>query len=69
MELVGKELSEAKVVVCGCGAAGYSCAKQFLALGVSKENLICVDVKVRCEGCVWVCACVFLYKLRGHVSA
>ena len=58
MELVGKELSEAKVVVCGCGAAGYSCAKQFLALGVSKENLICVDVKV---GLRVVCGCVRVF--------
>ncbi len=46
MDLVGKELADARVVICGCGAAGYSCAKQFLALGVRRENLVAVDVKV-----------------------
>lgn len=36
-----------KVVVCGCGAAGFTCAKYFLSLGVKKKNLICIDLKVR----------------------
>jgi len=34
------------VVVCGCGAAGFTCAKYFVSLGVKKENLIAVDVQV-----------------------
>ena len=42
-EVVGKQLSEMKVVVNGAGAAGLSCAKMFLSVGVRKENLILCD--------------------------
>ncbi|KIY92252.1 malate dehydrogenase (oxaloacetate-decarboxylating)(NADP+) [Monoraphidium neglectum] len=45
MELVGKDMADVRVTVCGCGAAGYSCAKQFLALGIRRDNLLAVDVK------------------------
>jgi hypothetical protein len=30
--------------VCGCGAAGFTCALHFIELGVLRENLVCVDV-------------------------
>lgn len=44
-EIVGKKLSEMKVVVNGAGAAGISCAKMFIACGVDKKNLIMCDSK------------------------
>ena len=61
MDLVGKDMADVRVAVCGCGAAGYSCAKQFLALGVRRENLIAVDVKVGARGgvCAGQLCCVF----------
>lgn len=43
-EIVGKKLGEMKVVFSGAGAAGCSCAKMFLAMGVRKENLIMTDI-------------------------
>ena len=43
-EIVGKKLSEMKVVFSGAGAAGCSCAKMFLSMGVRKENLIMTDI-------------------------
>mmetsp|Transcript_16349 Transcript_16349/g.38821 ORF Transcript_16349/g.38821 Transcript_16349/m.38821 type:complete len:753 (-) Transcript_16349:799-3057(-) len=45
LDLVLKDISQIRVTVCGCGAAGFTCAKYFRSLGVQRENLICVDVK------------------------
>ena len=42
-KVVNKELSNMKVVVNGAGAAGLSCAKMFLSVGIKKENLILCD--------------------------
>ena len=44
VEIVGKRLSQLKVVFSGAGAAGYACAKYFLSLGISKENLFMTDI-------------------------
>ena len=44
MELTGKQMDEIKVVFSGAGAAGFSCAKYFLSLGVKPGNLIMTDV-------------------------
>jgi malate dehydrogenase (oxaloacetate-decarboxylating)(NADP+) len=44
-EIVGKKLSEMKVVVNGAGAAGISCAKMFVAIGVRHENIVMLDSK------------------------
>ena len=44
MELTGKQIDEIKVVFSGAGAAGFSCAKYFLSLGVRPENLIMTDI-------------------------
>jgi malate dehydrogenase (oxaloacetate-decarboxylating)(NADP+) len=44
LELVGKQAADVRVVVCGCGAAGFTCALHFIELGVLKHNLICVDL-------------------------
>jgi len=45
LELVGKTMAEAKMVVNGAGAAGIACANLALSLGVSRENLILCDSK------------------------
>ncbi|WIA37314.1 hypothetical protein OEZ86_014249 [Tetradesmus obliquus] len=45
LEIIGKDISSIRVVVCGCGAAGFTCAKYFVSLGVQQQNLIAVDVK------------------------
>lgn len=42
-EIASKKLSEIRVVVSGAGAAGISCARMFVSLGVKKENLIMLD--------------------------
>jgi malate dehydrogenase (oxaloacetate-decarboxylating)(NADP+) len=42
-ELVGKDLRAMRVVFSGAGAAGFACAKYFLALGVGRENLVLTD--------------------------
>src|ERR1700726_4266907 len=43
LELVGKSISEAKVVFVGAGAAAIACAKLYLAYGVKLKNLRMVD--------------------------
>ena len=43
-EIVGKKLGDMKVVFSGAGAAGCSCARMFLKMGVKKENLIMTDI-------------------------
>ena len=43
-EIVGKKLEDMKVVFSGAGAAGCSCAKMFLSMGIRKENLIMTDI-------------------------
>lgn len=45
MEIVGKKLSDIKVVVNGAGAAGISCSKMFVTAGVAPQNLIMLDSK------------------------
>lgn len=44
-EIVGKKLSDIKVVVNGAGAAGISCAKMFVAAGVDPEHIVMLDSK------------------------
>ncbi|MCX8058210.1 MAG: malate dehydrogenase [Spirochaetes bacterium] len=43
LEIVNKKIDEIKVVFNGAGAAGISCAKHFISLGVKKENIIMCD--------------------------
>ncbi len=45
LELVGKKISEAKVVFNGAGAAGIACAKFYEKLGVQRKNIIMCDTK------------------------
>eukprot|EP01129_Flabellula_baltica_P002912 TRINITY_DN1278_c0_g1_i7.p1 TRINITY_DN1278_c0_g1~~TRINITY_DN1278_c0_g1_i7.p1 ORF type:complete len:630 (-),score=155.29 TRINITY_DN1278_c0_g1_i7:108-1997(-) len=44
LKLVGKNIEDIKVVVCGVGAAGFTCARYFIKLGVNPEYLTAVDV-------------------------
>jgi malate dehydrogenase (oxaloacetate-decarboxylating)(NADP+) len=45
LEIIGKKISEVKVVFSGAGAAGIACAKFYITLGVKRENLILCDTK------------------------
>src|SRR5262245_13241837 len=45
LEIVGKPISQVKVVFSGAGASAISSAQHFLRLGVSRENLLFVDSK------------------------
>lgn len=43
LELAGKEAKNVRVVVSGAGAAGISCVKLWIAIGVKKENIYLFD--------------------------
>ena len=43
LKIVGKDISEVKLVTTGAGAAGIACLKLLVKLGVKKENIIAVD--------------------------
>ena len=44
LELAGKEIGEARVVINGAGAAAISCARLFLAVGIRREHIVlCVS--------------------------
>ncbi|MCQ2094292.1 MAG: NADP-dependent malic enzyme [Bacteroidaceae bacterium] len=45
LEVVGKDISKARLVVNGAGAAAISCTKLYMALGVKKENIVMLDSK------------------------
>lgn len=45
LEIVGKNISDVKVVFNGAGAAGIACASFYISLGVKKENLVLCDSK------------------------
>jgi malate dehydrogenase (oxaloacetate-decarboxylating)(NADP+) len=45
LELVGKNIEEATIVVNGAGASGIACAKHYLRLGARPDNLILADTK------------------------
>jgi malate dehydrogenase (oxaloacetate-decarboxylating)(NADP+) len=44
LELVGKSIQSAQFVFLGAGAAAISCARQYVALGAKKENIVMFDV-------------------------
>ncbi len=44
-ELTNRKLEDMKVVVVGAGAAGISCAKFYMTLGVKRENIFMFDSK------------------------
>ncbi|MFC5269203.1 NADP-dependent malic enzyme [Adhaeribacter terreus] len=43
LELVGKKISEAQIVMNGAGAAAISCAKLYVALGAKLDNIVMFD--------------------------
>jgi malate dehydrogenase (oxaloacetate-decarboxylating)(NADP+) len=45
LELVGKPISEVKLVINGAGASGISCARHYLRLGIRQENITLCDSK------------------------
>ena len=45
LDIQGKKIEEAKLVVNGAGAAASSCTKLYMGLGIKKENIVMVDRK------------------------
>ncbi|MDP2887441.1 MAG: malic enzyme-like NAD(P)-binding protein, partial [Bacteroidota bacterium] len=45
LELAGKKLQEAKIVINGAGAAAIACAKLIVSLGAKCENIVMLDSK------------------------
>lgn len=45
VEIVGKKLSDVKLVVNGAGAASISCCNLYMRAGVKKENIMMLDTK------------------------
>ena len=45
LELVGKKISEVKVVVSGAGAAAIACLDLMVGLGLNRENILACDSK------------------------
>lgn len=45
LELAGKELHHAKIVISGAGAAAVACAKLIVALGANRQNIVMIDSK------------------------
>lgn len=45
LEIVGKRIEQAKVVVNGAGASGIACAEHYIALGIRRENVTLCDTK------------------------
>ena len=43
LEVAGKKIEEARIVVSGAGAAAISCTKMYMALGARKENIVMLD--------------------------
>ena len=45
LEIAGKKIEDAKIVVNGAGAASISCTKLYVMLGARKENIVMCDSK------------------------
>lgn len=45
LEIVGKDISRAKIVVNGAGASAISCTRIYVSLGAKKENIFMYDSK------------------------
>jgi len=45
LEVVEKKIEKIKVVILGAGASAISCAKHYVSLGVSLDNIIMIDSK------------------------
>ena len=49
LDIQGKKIEEAKLVVNGAGAAASSCTKLYMGLGIKKENIVMVDSNLQRE--------------------
>jgi len=56
LEIAGKKIEDAKIVVNGAGAAAISCTKLYCAIGAKHENIVMLDSKG------------VIYKGREHVN-
>ena len=56
LEVAGKKIEDAKIVVNGAGAAAISCTKLYCALGAKHENIVMLDSRG------------VIYKSRDHVN-
>lgn len=45
LEIVGKDISKIRMVVCGAGASAIACTKHFISFGLNPENVLMVDSK------------------------
>ncbi len=45
LELAGKQLSDAKIVTSGAGAAALACLNLLVSLGATRENITVTDIK------------------------
>ncbi len=45
LEIQGKKIEDARLVVNGAGAAASSCTKLYMGLGIKRENIVMVDSK------------------------
>jgi malate dehydrogenase (oxaloacetate-decarboxylating)(NADP+) len=45
LEIVGKKVEEAKIVINGAGAAGIACANMAITMGIDRQNVILCDSK------------------------
>ena len=45
LEIAGKKLAKAKIVVNGAGASAIACTKLIVSLGANKENIVMLDTK------------------------
>jgi malate dehydrogenase (oxaloacetate-decarboxylating)(NADP+) len=50
LEIVGKDISKAKIVISGAGAAGIACSNFYMLLGAILENILMTDTK----GVLWI---------------
>jgi malate dehydrogenase (oxaloacetate-decarboxylating)(NADP+) len=44
LDLAGKVIGAARVIICGAGTVGLGCAEMFLLMGVDPANLVIYDV-------------------------
>ena len=45
LEVAGKDIARARMVINGAGASAIACAKMYLAFGLKRENLVVFDTK------------------------
>lgn len=45
LEIIGKDISQIRIVISGAGAAAISCGELMIKLGVRRENIMLVDTK------------------------